>query len=49
MAQLAPMKEIGTVFGTVLGVFVLGEPQGIRRIISSILITCGVIMLGVWG
>jgi drug/metabolite transporter (DMT)-like permease len=49
LAQLAPMREIGTVFGTVMGIFILREKQGARRLLTSILITAGVIILGVWG
>ncbi|WP_018133475.1 EamA family transporter [Effusibacillus pohliae] len=49
VSQLAPMREIGTVFGTVLGILVLRERQAVRRILSSVLITTGVIMLGIWG
>jgi drug/metabolite transporter (DMT)-like permease len=49
VAQLAPMREIGTVFGTLMGIFILREQQGIRRLFTSILITSGVIILGVWG
>lgn len=49
VAQLAPMREIGTVFGTVMGIFILRENQGTRRIFTSLLITIGVIILGVWG
>lgn len=49
VAQLAPMREIGTVFGTIMGIFVLREAQGGRRLLCSLLITAGVIMLGVWG
>ncbi|MFF2886390.1 DMT family transporter [Paenibacillus sp. NPDC057967] len=49
VAQLAPMREIGTVFGTLLGIFILREQQGPRRIITSALITAGIIILGLWG
>jgi len=49
VAQLAPMREIGTVFGTILGVLILREQQGARRILTSLLITLGVITVGVWG
>jgi drug/metabolite transporter (DMT)-like permease len=45
VSQLAPMREIGTVFATLMGVFILQEPQGRNRIIASILITIGIIML----
>jgi len=49
VAQLAPMREIGTVFGTVMGIFILREKQGTRRILTSLSITIGVIILGIWG
>jgi uncharacterized membrane protein len=45
VSQLAPMREIGTVFGTLMGIFILKEPQGRNRIIAAILITVGIIML----
>jgi uncharacterized membrane protein len=45
VAQLAPMREIGTVFGALLGIFILHEPHGRERIIASILITLGIILL----
>lgn len=46
VSQLAPMREIGTVFGTVLGVLILREVQGRNRLIASLLITAGVIAVG---
>ncbi|ARU60170.1 hypothetical protein CBW65_03190 [Tumebacillus avium] len=49
VSQLAPMREIGTVFGTFLAIFLLREEQGPKRIAASILITAGVILLGIWG
>lgn len=49
VAQLAPMREIGTVFGTILGIVVLKEAQGRRRITAAGLITIGVILLGRFG
>lgn len=45
VSQLAPMREIGTVFTTLMGIFILQEPQGRNRIIASVLITIGIIML----
>lgn len=45
VAQLAPMREIGTVFGTLIGIMLLREPQGKQRISTSILITAGVLLL----
>lgn len=49
VAQLAPMREIGTVFGTIMGIFLLKEAQGTRRIMTSVLITVGIILLGIGG
>ncbi|MVP00576.1 DMT family transporter [Paenibacillus lutrae] len=49
VAQLAPMREIGTVFGTIMGIFILREKQGARRLFTSILITVGIIIVGLWG
>lgn len=45
ISQLAPMREIGTVFGTLFGVLILKETKGISRIIASVLITFGIILL----
>lgn len=45
VSQLAPMREIGTVFGTLMGIFILKESQARNRIIASIIITVGVILL----
>ncbi|KOP65996.1 LuxR family transcriptional regulator [Bacillus sp. FJAT-18019] len=49
LAQIAPIREISTVFGTVLGIIVLREQQGWRRIAMSMLITCGIITIALWG
>jgi drug/metabolite transporter (DMT)-like permease len=49
VAQLAPMREIGTVFGAALGIAVLKERGGVRRMLASCLITAGVIALGAAG
>ena len=45
---LAPIREIGTVFGAIIGVFFLKERNGKSRIISSIIITVGMILLGLF-
>jgi uncharacterized membrane protein len=45
VSQLAPMREIGTVFGTFFGIFFLQEPQGRKRIIASVVITAGIFLL----
>lgn len=49
VARLAPIREIGTVFATILGIVVLKEAQGWRRMVASGLITIGVIFLATWG
>ncbi|MBU6141253.1 MAG: EamA family transporter [Proteobacteria bacterium] len=45
ISTLAPMREFGTVFGALIGVLFLKEPNGRNRIFSSITITVGVILL----
>jgi uncharacterized membrane protein len=45
VARMAPMREIGIVFGTWLGVFLLREAQGKKRIGASLLIVLGIILL----
>lgn len=46
VSQLAPMREIGTVFGALLGVLILREAQGPNRLTASLLITAGVVAIG---
>lgn len=45
VAQLAPIREIGIVFGTLFGILLLKEKQGARRIVASVLIVAGVILI----
>jgi uncharacterized membrane protein len=45
VAQIAPMREIGTVFGALFGILILGEAHGKKRIGASALIVLGVILL----
>jgi len=49
LAHIAPIREISTVFGTIFGILVLREQQGSRRIVTSALITSGIITIAVWG
>jgi uncharacterized membrane protein len=49
VSLLTPVREIGTVFGTVGAIWLLKEQQGFRRIVASIVITCGIIVLGIGG
>lgn len=49
LAYIAPLREFGTVFGTLLAILLLKERQGAVRIAMSILITIGIITVGVGG
>ncbi|OCT11358.1 hypothetical protein A8709_06705 [Paenibacillus pectinilyticus] len=49
VAHISPMREIGTVFATILGIVVLKEKQGTLRILCSILILIGILMISFWG
>ncbi|WP_261381201.1 DMT family transporter [Paenibacillus cremeus] len=49
MAHISPIREIGTVFATFLGVVVLREKQGIRRIISSATIATAIVIISLFG
>ncbi|UVI29584.1 DMT family transporter [Paenibacillus spongiae] len=49
LSHVAPIREMGTVFGTLLGVFLLKEANGWQRIAMSGVITAGVISIGFWG
>lgn len=45
VAQLAPIREIGIVFGTLFGILFLKEKQGTKRMIAAVLIVAGVILI----
>ena len=47
VAQLAPIREIGTVFGVALGVLFLKEPKAKKRIVASVMVVVGIIFLGI--
>ncbi|WP_438347504.1 DMT family transporter [Paenibacillus sp. FA6] len=49
MAHISPLREIGTVFATFLGVLLLKEQQGLKRLSCSVVIFCGILLIGVWG
>lgn len=49
VGQLAPIREISIVFGAILGALILKEKQGRRKIISSIVIVIGVLILSFFG
>ncbi|WP_138755856.1 DMT family transporter [Paenibacillus sinopodophylli] len=45
ISTIAPMREVGIVFGTLLGLIVLKESQGTRRITASVVVVTGIIMI----
>ncbi len=45
IAVLVPIREFGTVFGALIGVLFLKEVNGKNRVLSSIIITCGMLLL----
>ncbi|TXK75888.1 EamA family transporter [Paenibacillus sp. N3.4] len=49
VAHISPVREIGTVFATILGIVVLREKQGTLRIICSILILIGILIISFFG
>lgn len=49
IAHMGPLREIGTIFATFLGIFLLKEQQGFRRVCCSIIIFCGILLIGMWG
>lgn len=46
LSVLHPMLSLSYVFSTFLGIAVLGEPVGFKRIIAVVLILLGVIFIG---
>ncbi len=48
ISVLTPIREFGTVFGALIGALFLKEKNGKNRVISSIIITCGMFLLMVW-
>ena len=46
VSYVAPAREIGIVFGAVIGVVLLGEGAGLWRVWAAVLIVGGVITLG---
>ncbi|WJH37321.1 DMT family transporter [Paenibacillus aurantius] len=49
VAHISPVREIGTVFATILGIVVLKEKQGRVRILCSALILSGLLLIGFLG
>lgn len=49
VSHISPIREIGIVFGTILGVLVLKEKQGRKRLISSTIVALGIMMIAGFG
>jgi uncharacterized membrane protein len=49
VSHLAPIREIGTVFAALLGIFFLKGNQGWKRIVTAALITLGIVTVGIAG
>ncbi|ULO04720.1 EamA family transporter [Paenibacillus sp. 19GGS1-52] len=49
LAHISPLREVGTIFATFLGILLLKEQQGLRRIVCSGVIFSGILLIGVWG
>ncbi|SEM57165.1 DMT family transporter [Paenibacillus sp. OV219] len=49
VSHLAPVREIGTVFAAMLGVWLLKERQGPKRIVSAAMIVLGISLIGIGG
>jgi uncharacterized membrane protein len=47
VAYIAPSREIGIVFGTVLGAVILHESYGTIRVAATALIVAGVFLLAI--
>ncbi|WP_339240737.1 DMT family transporter [Paenibacillus sp. FSL R5-0517] len=49
MARLGPLREVGTIFAAFLGILLLKEQQGKKRILCSVVIFAGILLIGMWG
>jgi uncharacterized membrane protein len=49
VSHIAPIREIGTVFASILGVLVLKEKGGARRLVTAVVIMAGIIVIGLLG
>jgi len=49
LSYVAPLREIGTVFSTLIGIFILKEGKGALRLISTGMIFAGILIVGTLG
>ena len=48
MAAVSALRETSVLFAAIIGVKVLGEPLGARRILAAALVAAGIMMME-WG
>lgn len=49
ISHISPVREVGIVFGTIFGVWLLKEKQGVQRIISSAVVALGIMLVAAFG
>jgi uncharacterized membrane protein len=49
VSHIAPVREISTVFAALLGVLLLKEKHGIKRMICSLFVAAGIFLIGISG
>ena len=49
VARIAPIREVGTVFGALLGILILRESEGTRRLVAASIIATGIVAIGMLG
>jgi drug/metabolite transporter (DMT)-like permease len=49
VTYVAPLREVGIVFGALLGVIVLKEKHGARRLAASVVVVAGIFLIAVSG
>lgn len=49
VSYIVAVREVGIIFGVILGIFVLKEKYGKVRFISSVLIFLGIVLIGILG
>jgi uncharacterized membrane protein len=49
VSYVGPIREVSVVIGTWIGIEFLGEPGGKLRIISSIIVVIGIVLITMFG
>lgn len=45
VSAISPVREVGIVFGTLFGLFILKERQGVRRVTASAAVAAGIVLV----